>query len=643
MRTRPPRRTTRRVPVVPALALVAALPALFAAAAVAGSDWYPSTDQALEVMRMRDVGGPHTPLVGVWSRWGYSHPGPWMLWVLAPFARLLGPTGVLVGTGLLNSAAAAGAVLVAGRPGGLASSARGARRDALAPPAPPSPTTDAALVALATLALSGSVGMSLGLSGITDPWNPYVAVLPFWTFLLAMSAAARGDRWMWPVAVLLGSFAAQAHIAYLPLVGGVGLVALGIVGATALGRRRRRDAATASGRPGHRRAPATPATDGQRRPGDGDGWRLPLAATGIVATVLWLPAVVQQLFGSPGNLSEILDFAGNPGEDTWGWRLAFEVAGRQLGHHVPWIIGRNSAAPSGLVAGGPVVVGSLAVAALAALAALARARGHRGAVPGATLAIAACAIATVTTSRMTGFAFSYLVLWWRPVAALVAVTLAATALRFAPASLDAAIGRVAAVLTVPVAGVVMAVGWPVEPPEPEVSEALAELVPGVGRALDEAGTYQVDSVEDTFAAAGPGLVAWLDGQGIDARVRPSELAVIQFGEQRVVDGGELDGRVLVVSQSFVDLGWTPPEGAVEVASYDSLTAAERDELQELLAELRASVDGAGAEPPAPAPNRESLTAAGADPALVERYLDQLPQRTAYRVYVVPADAGTGGN
>ena len=45
------------------------LPALVAAVSLLGRHWYGSGDQALEVLRIGDVGGQHTPLVGVVAVW----------------------------------------------------------------------------------------------------------------------------------------------------------------------------------------------------------------------------------------------------------------------------------------------------------------------------------------------------------------------------------------------------------------------------------------------------------------------------------------------------------------------------------------------------------------------------------------------
>ncbi|MEZ5133502.1 MAG: hypothetical protein R2699_00170 [Acidimicrobiales bacterium] len=55
-----------------------------------GADWVPASDWALIEASVRDVGTAHTPLVGFFSRYGWFHPGPWPLYVLAVPYRLRG-------------------------------------------------------------------------------------------------------------------------------------------------------------------------------------------------------------------------------------------------------------------------------------------------------------------------------------------------------------------------------------------------------------------------------------------------------------------------------------------------------------------------------------------------------------------------
>lgn len=46
------------------------------------NDWKYWSDAALEILRSRDVGS-HTPLLGAYSRYEWSHPGPWLFFLLA--------------------------------------------------------------------------------------------------------------------------------------------------------------------------------------------------------------------------------------------------------------------------------------------------------------------------------------------------------------------------------------------------------------------------------------------------------------------------------------------------------------------------------------------------------------------------------
>src|SRR5262245_65496979 len=74
--------------------LLVALPGLVGAVSVLVQGWVPTTDHALEVLRVADVGTRHPPLTGPWSRFGWDHPGPLLFWVSAPGYRIFGPPGV---------------------------------------------------------------------------------------------------------------------------------------------------------------------------------------------------------------------------------------------------------------------------------------------------------------------------------------------------------------------------------------------------------------------------------------------------------------------------------------------------------------------------------------------------------------------
>ena len=168
-------------------------PVVAVCVSVIGRHWHAGGDQALEMLRVEDVGTSHTPLLGAWSRWGWAHPGPALFWALSPFYRVFGETGVPIGMGVLNGAAIVGVVLVAHRRGG---------------------TELAALAGLVMALLIRSLGVSL----LVDIWNPWAAFLPFVLFVMLSWAVLCRDWAMLPIAVFVGSCVVQIHAGYLPLV-----------------------------------------------------------------------------------------------------------------------------------------------------------------------------------------------------------------------------------------------------------------------------------------------------------------------------------------------------------------------------------------------------------------------------------------
>lgn len=211
--------------------------------------WIPVSDLAVLELRLRAI--PDTiPLVGAYSRFGWSHPGPlWDYWMWAPW-RLAGGAGVglLIGMGLLHLLA-----LVAGW---ITARSRDLAAAVL--------TASALLIVWA----SASPGAAL------IPWNPFVGLL--WGGVLVVvgwDAAVRGRRGgllLLPVASLL----LQAHVGTAPLVAGVVMAAV----ASAV------------------------LPWGQTGPFPRRTWGVSLA----VAAVLWLPVVWQQFQPEGGNLSALL-------------------------------------------------------------------------------------------------------------------------------------------------------------------------------------------------------------------------------------------------------------------------------------------------------------------------------------------------
>ena len=118
---------------------------------------------------------------------------------------------------------------------------------------------------------------------LTLPWNPYLPVLWWIVFVLAVWSVLADDLAMLPIVVFAGSLCMQTHISYFGLIGGLVLVAAIVVGRTAFERRADAGARRALWR-----------------------WGGISVATGIV---LWIPPVIDQFAHSPGNLGIIRDYS----------------------------------------------------------------------------------------------------------------------------------------------------------------------------------------------------------------------------------------------------------------------------------------------------------------------------------------------
>ena len=77
-----------------------------------------------------------------------------------------------------------------------------------------------ALVAVVLLVLTLANDTDL----FVNPWNPWVAVLPFFTYLLLAWSLADGDIVVLPWLVGVGTFIIQAHVGYAPLVVAAGII-----------------------------------------------------------------------------------------------------------------------------------------------------------------------------------------------------------------------------------------------------------------------------------------------------------------------------------------------------------------------------------------------------------------------------------
>ena len=178
-----------------ALLVLLAAPLLVALGVLAQPRWFPLLDMAQTELRVRDIASSHPPLIGLAGRIGTfgidsgSHPGPLSFWSLWPFYQLFGATSwALQAAGVVLNVIAIGCALwIAHRRAGTALM-----------------LAVGALIAILTHAYTTDL--------LTLPWNPYLPVLWWIVFFLAVWSVFLGDLPMLPVAVFAGTFCrADAH------------------------------------------------------------------------------------------------------------------------------------------------------------------------------------------------------------------------------------------------------------------------------------------------------------------------------------------------------------------------------------------------------------------------------------------------
>jgi hypothetical protein len=581
---------------LPVAAILLALPLLVAIVTLIGYHWHPASDLALEVLRIRDVGGHHTPLVGAQSRFGWDHPGPLMFWLFAPFNWLFGQTGLLAAAALFNAAALVGSLIVARRRGGLAL---------------------LALVATVGALLTHALGPEL----LIEPWNPWVPVLPFLLFVLLAWSVAEQDWATLPWLVGIGSFVVQTHVGYAPVAIGLGAIACAL---GAFGTRRSRHRTGDNDRVTARAQRTSP-----RR------W---VVVAVIVGVLVWLPPVVQQLTGSPGNLGEIVDSFRHPKESLAGWDVGFGVMGRELGFVGPWITG-DDAASTGLIGTASTLPALLILAATAALGWLAWRRGARDAGRLAMLAVAGAALGVVAVSRITGILGPYLVRWAWILAALVWLSLAWSLWRVLARA--RATNALVALCLVAVLGLTVSTGWTaasVKPPQHVLSDTIARLGPRTAANLQRGKQYQLTFVDfENLGAVGVGMFLDLDERSQSVRMEPGLSHAV--GSWRTARKSQVDGTLIVVAGSYVERGWAAPPDAKRIAHYDPLTARERSRAQSLEREVRDGLGSVATEESLPvlsAVGRRQLVANGADRRRVDELWHLRERGDAYSVYLSPA-------
>jgi hypothetical protein len=557
-------RTDRRF--LAGLTALVVLPLLAGAIALRRPPWAPVLDLAMTELRVRDVGGANTPLIGLPGRIGGadvqgSHPGPLSFWLLAPGYRLFGATGwaLHAATALLDVLAVGTALVMGHRIGGRRLS-----------------------VAVALVLSLLIVGYGLG--PLLEPWNPYVPLLWWVVFLLSIWASLLGDRPSLLVAVVSGSLCAQTHVPYLALCLGLGaLAALVLV------------------------------LDGRRRPEERGRTLRWVGAALALGAVLWLPPTIDQLTEDPGNYDILLDHFGSPPEEPIGMRRAgTEVLEHfDLGHLVvdqlrePGLLARGEPGRFPVAGRGALLLGAWAVAAAVAWRRSPRALRTLHLVVGASTLLAWYSI-----SRVFGVVWYYLMLWLWAVALLALVALAwsvvvALSQDDGPAPVSDRPPLRSAAMAVPLLLVaLLSVRATVTAPDTVPSDnqlsvvlqALATptaqaLEDGAGDATGRDGRYVV-GFDDALhiGSQAYGLVTELERAGFDAGMEPA--FGVPITHHRTLRPEEATARVELVTGAYLD-DWRRVPGAVEIGPFDLRSPEELEELADLREEVEVELEQEG--------------------------------------------------
>jgi hypothetical protein len=561
---RPPRRRRNRKRALIGLGLwlLVVLPLVVGLVAQRSPRWYPVADLAQTELRVRDVGGPHTPQIGLAGRIGDyfdagSHPGPLSFWALAPTYRLLGSTAwAFEAAAVVLHAIALGLVIwIANRRGGIALMAAVA----------------GALVVL---------GRYYGPVVFFEPWNPYLPVSWWLVWLFSLWSILEDDWALIPLGVVAGSFAAQTHLPYLGLVGGSGALMVAPIG-VALWQR-------------------------WKAPDRAEAWRLVRWTVGglVLGVLLWIPPVIDQVSGT-GNATKIVDSLRNPTERVTGvGRGAREVLlnidpVRLVTGHLRMEVSRGGTAWWSVV---------LLVAWAAAFVIAALVLRHRRLVRLHAVLAVALALAFVSASRVYGDLWYYLFLWCWGLSALVFVAVAWTAAELVRRNLPpeqrplvrTKATRAAVAVLVLVSGIASVHNRDAQPSRRDLSDDLGVLARETIRGIGDR-TFAVGPTERrrylvrwndpiTIGSQGIGLVNELERVGYDVGVDQG------FGagavRYRVLPESKASAIIQLAVGPAMDQ-WDARPDADRIAYVDSRTPAERREFDRLFAGVGKALRAAG--------------------------------------------------
>lgn len=502
--------------------VVAVVPLAVAVGALRNPRWYPVLDLAQTELRVRDVGTGDRPLIGLAGRfdidgpgpggyegWQGSHPGPLSFYALWPLYMLFGATAwaLQIAAAALNIAAAGLSIWIGKRRAGV-------------------------LLAMGIAAGLVLLMRAYGADKLTEAWNPYMPMMWWVVFLLAVWSVLCDDLPMLPIAVFAGSLCMQTHIPYLGMVGGLGgFTVLAVALLAGVSWRRRRTGAE---------PPDQPETfpPGRLLPWGG--------ASGALLAILWAPPLYEQITRSPGNMSVVAESLRSTEETS---PSAGKTLSIWLGHlDIRGLLDPSFVTTEAHEGVGPGLVLLIAWAAAAAFTALTWWRRQRATTPGSdptrqspsydprlarlhVVVGVALVLGVVSISRITGFLYYYLVLWAWGTTMLLLVALGWTIARRLSLQIRSSGADVRKSVTAAAAPGVTASA----PPESSFPRASTVGVAGLAAVL------LVTAAAFTWDASSTTTPAARDAEMLDV-VAPATIEALRSGD---LPGGGEDGRYLM--------------------------------------------------------------------------------------------------
>lgn len=535
---------------------------------LSGERWFPAGDMAQAELHMRGF-FRHPPLVGaagrIVSEDGFqgSHPGP-SLWLAMLPVYVLGARS----SGALMAAAASVHVVsiavilwMIHRRGGRIL------------------TVFSALVILAIL-------RSAGTDFMIEPWNPWLALLPFVVFVLlivevfdprlsrevpANADSTRRNSVVIAAAIAVGSHCVQSHAGYALLVIPPLVAVLVFTIVRSIGSE----------------------VDVDRR----QMFRkvlLPLGVALGTTLFVWMAPLVDQLRRVPGNITILLQHFGSPGEPAIGISQSWEILSSQLNVLGPWLLG-----PSGSES---TAVRWLGFVAFILLVSWALYRSHRDQAEmfsALSVLVGFTVLGAISISRIFGPYYEYTVRWlWMITGMSIAfsLTILTRSLRqshFLSRMLThrstsfASLAVIAAMSAV----TIVQVADRVKLPGATDSRILAGLIDETAAALDPGSSYQIRFYDPyTLNATGFGLLLELERRGFDVKVDP-EFAAAAL-PHRTAPMQETDGVLWVVVGPAIERAALDPR-LTTIARFNPRSAEQQTRSRQLLQDVADGLRAAG--------------------------------------------------